>query len=123
MANINGNNTDDLFRQASDQYPLRTDSSDWEKLASALEADPSLISPPVIEQGDKRRRKRFLWLLLLLPLGGLGYYAILSNSHARPGVDMANAEGTNIDAKAAGATDTRRTEADATGTTERRLPK
>ncbi len=89
---------DDLFRQASDQYPLRTDSSDWEKLAIALEANPSLISPPVIEQGDKRRRKRFLWLLLLLPLGGLGYYAMQRNIHARPGVDMANAKA-NVDAK------------------------
>lgn len=67
---------DDLFRQASDQYPLRTDSSDWGKLSGALEADPSLISPQVNdEQDNKRRRRRILWLFLPLLAGGAGYYA------------------------------------------------
>jgi hypothetical protein len=80
MANINGNNMDDLFRQASDRYPLRTDSSDWGRLASALESDPSLIAPQGVEQNDKRRRKRFLWLLLPLLAGGAGYYTWKTSS-------------------------------------------
>jgi hypothetical protein len=67
---------DDLFRQASDQYPLRTNSSDWDKLSGALEANPSLISPQANdEQDNKRRRKRILWLFLPLLAGGIGYYA------------------------------------------------
>lgn len=67
---------DDLFRQASDQYPLRTDSSDWGKLSGALEAaDPSLTSPQVKNKDNKRRRKRILWLFLPLLAGGIGYYA------------------------------------------------
>jgi hypothetical protein len=75
MSQLNVNNTDDLFKRASEEYPLRTDSSDWNKLAAALERDPSLILPPYSEGEDKRRRKRFFWLFFLLPLGGLGYYA------------------------------------------------
>jgi hypothetical protein len=75
MANVNGNNMDDLFRQASDQYPLRTDSSDWNRLTGALEANPSLASPKGSEQDNKRRRRRVLLLLMPLLAGGLGYYA------------------------------------------------
>ena len=67
---------DDLFRQAADQYPLRTGGSDWNRLANALDANPSLLSPQGVEQTDNRRRRRVLWLLLLpLMAGGLGYYA------------------------------------------------
>jgi hypothetical protein len=75
MANINGSNIDDLFRQASDHYPLRTDSADWAKLSDALEKDPSLTQPPVNEQENGRRRRRFLLLFFLLPLAGAGYFA------------------------------------------------
>jgi len=75
MSNVNGNNIDDLFKRASDQYPLRTNSSDWNKLAADLEKDPSLILPPLNEEDGKRKRRRFFWFFLLLPLGGAGYYA------------------------------------------------
>ena len=74
MSNVKGNDIDDLFKRASDKYPLRTDSADWDKLAAALEKDPSLILPPPSMEGDRRRRRRFFWLFLLLPLGGLVYY-------------------------------------------------
>ena len=75
MANLESNDIDDLFKRASDKYPLRTDSADWDKLAAAMEKDPSLIVPSsAAEEGDRRRRRRFLWLFLLLPLGGLVYY-------------------------------------------------
>jgi Outer membrane protein beta-barrel domain len=81
MSTLNDNHIDDLMRRASEKYPLRTDSADWDRLADALEKDPSLILPPVQEDGDGRRRRRFFWLFLLLPLGGLGYYAWHSGSH------------------------------------------
>ncbi|MHA4806572.1 outer membrane beta-barrel protein [Flavitalea flava] len=80
MSNINSNNIDDLFQRASDKYPLRTDSADWGRLASALDKDPSLIMTAGSGEGDTRRRRRFLWLLLLLPLGGIGFYALQSGS-------------------------------------------
>ncbi|MDP4215491.1 MAG: hypothetical protein Q8927_04770 [Bacteroidota bacterium] len=73
MANINGNNIDDLFRQASDKYPLRTDSSDWAKLSDALEKEPSLIQPSLSGKEDRRRRRLFWLFLLLLPMAGAGY--------------------------------------------------
>lgn len=75
MSTLNDNHIDDLMRRASEKYPLRTDSADWDRLADALEKDPSMIPPSVQEDGDGRRRRRFFWLFLLLPLGGLGYYA------------------------------------------------
>lgn len=85
MSNVKGNDIDDLFKRASDKYPLRTDSADWDRLAADLEKDPSLIVPPPNMDGDKRRRRRFFWLFLLIPLGvgGLVYYAS-KQTPARP---------------------------------------
>lgn len=81
MANLEGNDIDDLFKRASDKYPLRTDSADWDKLAAALEKDPSLIVPPPATEGGRRRRRGFFWLFLLLPLGGIGYYVWQTAGH------------------------------------------
>src|ERR1700744_3391823 len=74
MSNLKDSDIDDLLRRASDKYPLRTDSADWDRMAAALEKDPP---PPAdgTDPADKRKRRRFFWLFLLLPLGGLGYYA------------------------------------------------
>jgi hypothetical protein len=60
MRDIN-DDMDDLFRRAADNYPLNTNSSDWNKVKSALE------SPVVEDAREKKRRLGFLWLLLLLP--------------------------------------------------------
>ena len=60
MRDIN-DDMDDLFRRAADNYPLNTNSSDWNKVKSALE------SPAVEDVREKKRRLGFLWLLLLLP--------------------------------------------------------
>ncbi|WP_431210743.1 hypothetical protein ACQ86N_32960 [Puia sp. P3] len=70
MLNQKDNDFDDLFRRASERYPLRTDSADWDRMAAALDNPSSteLTDEGVIE--EKRRRRRFLWLFLLLPLGG-----------------------------------------------------
>ncbi|GAA4736589.1 outer membrane beta-barrel protein [Flavisolibacter ginsenosidimutans] len=54
-------NTDDVFRQAGKDFPLNTDSADWDKVASVLYPNYSSQS-----QKSKSRRKH-LWLLLLLP--------------------------------------------------------
>jgi hypothetical protein len=81
MSHVNGDDIDDIFRRASERYPLRTDSADWNKLAADLERDPSLILPAVNADEGGRRKKRFFWLFLLLPLGGLGYYAVKVTAH------------------------------------------
>jgi len=73
MLNQKDNDFDDLFRRASDKYPLRTDSADWNRMAAALDNPP----PDLPDTGeDRRRKRRFLWFFLLLPLGGVGYYAL-----------------------------------------------
>jgi len=74
MGHVNSNDIDDLFKRASERYPLRTDSADWDRVAADLERDPSLILPPLNTGDDGRRRRRFFWLFLLLPLAGIGYY-------------------------------------------------
>ena len=81
MSQLNGNDIDDLFRRASDRYPLRTDKADWDRVAADLDRDPSLILPPISEEGDGRRRRRFFWLFLLLPLGGAGYFIARPTGH------------------------------------------
>jgi len=73
MLNQKDNDFDDLFRRASDKYPLRTDSADWDRMAAALDDPSSALAD--IPDTDKRRKRRFIWLFLLLPLGGAGYYA------------------------------------------------
>jgi hypothetical protein len=73
MLNQKDNDFDDLFRRASDKYPLRTDSADWDRMAAALDDPSSALAD--IQDTDKRRKRRFIWFFLLLPLGGAGYYA------------------------------------------------
>ena len=81
MSNLKDTDIDDLFRRASDKYPLRTDSVDWDKMAAALERDPTPAGFDGTGAGDKRRKRRFFWLLLILPLGGAGYYTWFQTGH------------------------------------------
>jgi hypothetical protein len=74
MPNLKDNDLDDLFRRASEKYPLRTDSSDWDRMAAALEKDAGHSQDDDLNDPGKRRGRRFLWLFLLLPLAGAGYY-------------------------------------------------
>ncbi|WP_170971080.1 porin family protein [Ilyomonas limi] len=48
---------DDLIRQSADDYPLKTGGSDWEKVATGMQA---------AMQQKPSNRKRYWWLLLLL---------------------------------------------------------
>ncbi|HEY0068233.1 MAG TPA: outer membrane beta-barrel protein [Flavisolibacter sp.] len=54
---------DELMRRAAEEYPLKTGPGDWNAVKKALDAE----APPV--SGRKKDNRRFLWLLLLLPLG------------------------------------------------------
>ncbi len=66
----NNGDMDDLFRRASERYPLRTDSADWERLADALDGGPASPS----HEREKRRRRGAYWWFLLIPLAGIGYW-------------------------------------------------
>ncbi len=68
MQDIN-NDMDDLFRKAAEQYPLGTNGSDWSKVLNALKEEDA--SATVVASTEKKRRKRALWLLCLLPLCAL----------------------------------------------------
>src|SRR5579871_4290972 len=75
MPDINENNIDDLFRRAAEQYPLRTDSADWNTIARALDEDDD--DPAAGYLPDSKHRFRKLWLLLLLiPIAAIGYYVL-----------------------------------------------
>ncbi len=100
MSNLKDTDTDDLFRRASDSYPLRTDSSDWDRMAAALEKD---ARPPGDgeDSNDRRKKSRFFWLffVLALVLGGLGYYAwhadAVTEDGSRPVATAAKVLGTS----------------------------
>ena len=67
---------DELFRKAAEDYPLKTDGADWDKIAQQLEqpGDAATVPPAPV-------RRRPKWLLLLLPLlfvGVLGYWLLNS---------------------------------------------
>jgi len=55
---------DELFKRAAENYPLDTKTADWNKVLAALQNETE-TKPE--KKGNKNGR--FLWLLLLLPLG------------------------------------------------------
>src|SRR6476619_3315593 len=55
---------DDLFRRAAEGYPLNTNSSDWSKVQNAMQSSEDA---GVQNAKSKKKYRRFLWLLLLLP--------------------------------------------------------
>jgi len=57
---------DELFRRAGENYPLDTSSLDWNKVLVALQDQNQ---PQIIPEKKGNKNGRFLWLLLLLPLG------------------------------------------------------
>src|SRR3954454_24484296 len=57
-------NMDELFRKAAENYPLDTSSKDWDKVFQALQTANGQT-----EVVQKNNKGRFLWLLILLPMG------------------------------------------------------
>lgn len=57
---------DDLFRNAADHYPLKTDGGDWNTVMTKLQAAEALPPAGIHRPGGKYYR--LLWLLLLTPL-------------------------------------------------------
>ena len=54
---------DDVFRRAAKNYPLDTSGADWNKVMEGLQGQEASIPP------NKKSHRRYLWLLMLLPLG------------------------------------------------------
>jgi hypothetical protein len=65
MQNIN-NNMDELFRQAAAGYPLKTDNSDWDGLASRLFNTP--VTPAPVKKKNKFNKYGPTLLLVFLML-------------------------------------------------------
>jgi hypothetical protein len=89
------NDMDDLFRRAAENYPLDTKSADWDKIAAELDIKPGKTKDSVF------RDRRFLWLLLLLPLSFLCNHIfnegspVLSNTDQNGSVNISkNEQGT-----------------------------
>ena len=75
MLNVN-NDMDDLLRRAAENYPLKTDGANFDKVLEGLQLVQEVEDTPV-----KKRRGRFLWLLLLLPL------SFVCNRYIYPGTE------------------------------------
>ena len=57
---------DELFKRAAENYPLDTNGADWNKVLAALQ---NATEANTISENKGNKKSRFLWLLLLLPLG------------------------------------------------------
>ncbi len=66
MQDVN-NDMDDLLRDAAENYPLRTEGADWDKVLAGLEGADAPIA--AIINNKPKRKKRAFWLMWLLPLG------------------------------------------------------
>ncbi|MBS1733419.1 MAG: outer membrane beta-barrel protein [Bacteroidetes bacterium] len=71
MLNEQNDMNDELFRRAAENYPLKTDSANWDDLRARMET-----AAPEDNQPEPARRKKYRWLLLLLLLIP---FAILEN--------------------------------------------
>ena len=105
---------DELFRRAAENYPLDTSGANWNKVLALMEGETGEKTVSEKKQNDKRR---FLWLLLLLPLGFVcnQFYTpgfLNSNSEQRAGlketgeaIKKSTSERLNTDSKAGPMTD------------------
>ena len=82
MEHIN-DDMDELFRRASEGYPLKTDSADWNAVAKKL-AEQEVKNKPA----ESRNYKHLLWLLLLLPLSLVYFY--MPGKNERPANTLKN---------------------------------
>src|SRR6187549_828095 len=53
---------DDMYRQAAEEYPLKTDSGDWNKVLEKMQSDSKGKIP------ERKVKRRYFLLLVLIPL-------------------------------------------------------
>ncbi|HLK31016.1 MAG TPA: hypothetical protein VKT28_20730 [Puia sp.] len=71
---MNNDDMDELFRDAAKRYPLKTDGvADWDKVSGALRTDAGIPFADAAEFKKEKKRRVFLWWILLLPLGWIGH--------------------------------------------------
>ncbi len=85
---LQDNNMDDLFRKAAADYPLRTDNDDWDSVGGKLPNGTALGEGGKAVAG--KGYSRLLWLLLLLPLGGIGVNYIYHQQQQQLKVNIVN---------------------------------
>ncbi len=74
------NEMDELFRKAGEDYPLNLGKPDWDAVAGKLQTDTGDLGPGFgMNAAVPRKRRRLLWLLLLLPLGIYGVTALVGS--------------------------------------------
>jgi hypothetical protein len=72
------NDMDDLFQKAGELYPLKTTGSDWDAVAGKLhnETPGQVHDLSGLTAARTRNKRKWLLLLLLIPLGlGISYYS------------------------------------------------
>jgi hypothetical protein len=67
MQYLNDDNMDELFRRAADDYPLNTNSKNWDKVMAALQNENTDATSNK-NAAKKNNFRKYLWLLLLLPM-------------------------------------------------------
>ena len=73
------NDMDDLFQKAGELYPLKTTGSDWDAVAGKLQNEnPGEVHDLTGSAAIRNRRKTWLLLLLLIPMG-IGVYYFSGN--------------------------------------------
>ncbi|MDB5199579.1 MAG: hypothetical protein JWO92_1542 [Chitinophagaceae bacterium] len=85
---------DELFRRAAEDYPLKTDSADWNAMVKKLSSG----NPAPDNQSEKNKNyKHLLWLLLLLPLGWVyNNYVSNNNNNKSAGTSSKNIADRNL---------------------------
>ncbi len=74
MFYVNNDDMDDMFRQAAEEYPLKTEGiADWEKVSAALREEAGISLADGGKYKNEKKRRIFFWWLLLLPLGWIGH--------------------------------------------------
>ena len=59
---------DELFRKVGENYPLKTDTADWDKVLAGLQQAPQGEPVTLLGMGKKSTYRKLWWLTLLLPL-------------------------------------------------------
>ena len=85
------NDMDDLFQRAGEHYPLKTSGSDWDAVLGRLneEGFGDQTAAYGINKRSTRNKRRWLLLLLLIPIG-LGSVIYFSSSKKQAGSSTAN---------------------------------
>ena len=82
---------DELMRRAAEHYPLDTNSANWSKVLAGLQEQNINITVPE----KKKNNGRFLWLLLLLPLGLICNQLYSPGSLTDSGISKSNSPDNN----------------------------